>query len=211
MQKATAKWQISSQALWSLQLTILWSWIFSTGAAANLNLQQSVVWSVSAQCNKLFQESFLALPLCYKQNRAIACCVYISSTLFCVEAFNLTSCRRLLESVTLLFSSTNWFSVSDPRGPHLRSCLLGVTLGERQRVGAISAASAPPLDGDCMPVEAGLSSVGAVWSMFWDSGWTSSWPSKYGLGDLEVAWLILVKLLSLKKYREIQLLIFKLL
>ncbi len=76
----------------------------------------------------------------------------------------MTSCRSLLESDTLLFPSTAWFMTSDPHGSHLCSCLLGVALGERQRVGAIPAGSALPLDGDCIQVVAGLSSFGVVWS-----------------------------------------------
>lgn len=74
----------------------------------------------------------------------------------------MTSCRSLLESDTLLFPSINWFTTSDLRGTD--SCLLGVALGERQRVGTIPAGSALPLDGDCKQVIAGLSSFGVVWS-----------------------------------------------
>lgn len=118
----------------------------------------------------------------------------ISSTSCCVKSSNLTSCRSLLESDTPLFPLTTWFTTPDPGGPHLCSCLLDVTLGDRQRVGA------------------GLNSFGAVWSVLWDSGWTSSCTSKAGQGDVGVAGLEssiflwcwkMVQLLSWKKYRDL--------
>lgn len=104
--------------------------------------------------------------------------VDISGTLCCVESSNWTCCKSLLDSDTLMFPFTTWFTTSDPRGPHLWSSLLGVALGERQRVGTIPAVSAIPLEGDCILVAAGLSSFGVVWSM-----------STVGLGDLGVAGL----------------------
>lgn len=135
--------------------------------------------------------------------------VCISSTLCCVESSNLTSCRSLLISETLLFPSTLLSTTSEPLGPHLCSSLLGVELGERQRVGAIPAGSALPLDGDCKLVAARLTCCGAGGSALWDSGWTSICTSKVGLGDLWVAGLDpthwcwnIAWLFSWKKYRE---------
>lgn len=98
-----------------------------------------------------------------------------------------TSCRSLLESVTLLFPCTILSTVPDPLGPHLCSYLLGAELGERQRVGAISAGSALPLNGHWKLVAAGLKCCGSVSLMLCDSAWTLICISKVGLGDLGVA------------------------
>lgn len=97
----------------------------------------------------------------------------VNSTLWWRKSSNVTSCRSLLESVTL-FTSRTWFTTTDPLGPH---CLLSVTLGEMQRVGTIPAGSALSLDGVCILVVAALNSLD-VWSVLWDLTWSSSWTFK---------------------------------
>ncbi len=112
----------------------------------------------------------------------------IGSTLCCVKSSNLTSCRSLLESDTLLFPFTNRFTAPDPHGLHLCSSLLSVALGERQRVGIIPAGPILPLDGEGKLVETGMSSFGVVW-LLWESGRASICTSNVWLGDLGVAGL----------------------
>lgn len=170
-----------------------------------------VIYMFDFFCHKIhiYSQSSLDKDSDYKVN--FVQIVEISSTLCCLKSSNLTSCRSLLESDTLLFPYTIVSTTPDPPGPHLCSCLLGVELGERQRVGTIPAGSALPMDGDCKLVAAGLRCCGASWSMLWDSGQTSICTSKVGLGDLGVAgfdpaqalwcWNV-VWLLSWKKYSD---------
>lgn len=133
--------------------------------------------SMCVSLSSIFLHKLKALKV-RSETKANLKIIKITNTLCCRKSSDLTSCKNLRARETLLFSFPLWSPGPTLPRQHICSCLLGVELGERQRVGTIALRSAFPLDGDCTLVLAEPSGRGA------ESGQYSICISTVGLGEV---------------------------